>query len=72
MARWWLRGNKVFKRGICSLFVLEVDSFPEDINCSCLCSLCPILSASLRIRPQAVLWPRRSGVPGGRGRDLPL
>ena len=53
MARWWLRGNKVVKRGICSLFVLGVDSSLEDINCSCPCSLYPILSASLRNPPQA-------------------
>jgi hypothetical protein len=53
IARWWLRGNKVVKRDICSLFVLEVDSSLEDINCSCPRFLCPILLASLRIRPQA-------------------
>ncbi len=57
--------KKLGKRVICFLFVLGIDSFLENVNRSCLCSLCPILSANLRIRPLAASCPLRSEAPAG-------
>ncbi len=55
------------------LFGLETDNFLENIICFfCPCSLCPILSASLRIRPQAASCLRRTEAPGEMGKGLPL
>ena len=49
---------------------MRTDNFLGDINCFFSpCSLCPTLSASPRIRPQAALCPRRSEAPG-RGEEV--
>ncbi len=51
------------------LYSVRTDNFLGDINWFfCPCFLCPTLSASPRIRPQAALCPRRSEAPGERGR----
>ncbi len=54
LVTWWLRANKRWLSVVyVLLFALGFDSFLENISWSCPCSLCPILSASPRIRPRA-------------------
>ncbi len=63
--------TKLGKRVISSIFVLGIDSFLENVNCFCPCSLCPTVSANPQIRPRAASCPRRPEARGERGKGPP-